>query len=107
MTKTGKGALTVAAVLAGLALGWVAAGQRERHYRQDLFHPRPLRRLAALGWLEGQPGAETLRLRASVRSSSARMCPRKRIEIPTGVLELNTKLCLTSPFLIQSFLLPM
>ena len=62
MTKTGKGALTVAAVLAGLALGWVAAGQRERHYRQDLFHPRPLRRLAALGWLEGQPGAETLRL---------------------------------------------
>jgi len=62
VTKTGKGALTVAAVLAGVALGWVAAGERERRYRHDLFHPRPLRRLAALGWLEGQPGAETLRL---------------------------------------------
>ncbi len=57
-----RGALTAAAVMAGLALGWAAAGYRERHYRRDLFHPRPLRRLAALGWLEGQPGAETLRL---------------------------------------------
>lgn len=62
MTKTGKGVLTVAAVMAGVALGWVAAGHREHTYRQDLFHQRPLRRLAALGWLERQPGAETLRL---------------------------------------------
>jgi hypothetical protein len=57
-----KGALTVAAVMAGVALGWAVAGGRERRHRNDLFHPRPLRRLAALGWLEGQPGAETLRL---------------------------------------------
>jgi len=55
-------ALTAAAVMAGLALGWATAGRRERQFRGDLFHPRPLRRLAALGWLEGQPGAETLRL---------------------------------------------
>ena len=52
----------MAAVMAGLALGWAVAGDRERRYRNGLFHPKPLRRLAALGWLEGQPGAETLRL---------------------------------------------
>lgn len=57
-----KGALTVAAVMAGVALGWAVAGGREHRHRTDLFHPKPLRRLAALGWLEGQPGAETLRL---------------------------------------------
>ena len=56
------GALTVAAVMAGVALGWAAAGHREHLHRRDLFHPRPLRRLAALGWLEQQPGADTLRL---------------------------------------------
>lgn len=54
--------LAVAAVLAGVALGWATAGHRERRSRSDLFHPRPLRRLAALGWLERQPGAATLRL---------------------------------------------
>ena len=30
--------------------------------RRDLFSPRPLRRLAALGYLAGQHGADTLRL---------------------------------------------
>jgi hypothetical protein len=54
--------LAAAAVVAGVAIGWLVAGRRERLHRADLFHPRPLRRLAALGWLEGQPGAETLRL---------------------------------------------
>ncbi|HKP28282.1 MAG TPA: hypothetical protein VJU15_02730 [Gemmatimonadales bacterium] len=57
-----RGLLAVAAVVAGVTLGWVTAGRVERHYRRDLFHPRAHRRLAALGWLEGQPGAETLRL---------------------------------------------
>jgi len=57
-----RSALAVAAVMAGVALGWAAAGGRERRYRSDLFHPRAHRRLAALGWLEGQPGADTLRL---------------------------------------------
>jgi len=54
--------LTLAAVIAGAALGWAAAGGWERKNRSELFHRRPLRRLAALGWLERQPGAETLRL---------------------------------------------
>jgi len=57
-----NGLLVAAAVLGGLALGWAAAGWREHYSRSDLFHPRPLRRLAALGWLERQPSAETLRL---------------------------------------------
>lgn len=51
-----------AATLVGAALGWlVARGQLQRH-RQDLFHPRPLRRLAALGYLEGSATPDSLRL---------------------------------------------
>lgn len=62
MTAPRPGVLAVTAVLAGVVLGWAAAGRWERRSRRDLFHPRPLRRLAALGWLERQPGADTLRL---------------------------------------------
>ncbi len=51
-----------AAAIAGAALGWAVAGVRERRHRGRLFDPRPLRRLAALGWLEQQPSASTLHL---------------------------------------------
>lgn len=42
-------------VLAGLVL-WSLQMQR---CRRDLFSPRPMRRLAALGYLAGNPGLET------------------------------------------------
>jgi hypothetical protein len=38
------------------------AQQRLVRHRRDLFSPRPLRRLAALGFLAGQNGVETIRL---------------------------------------------
>jgi hypothetical protein len=41
---------------------WVFAQQRLVRHRRDLFSPRPLRRLAALGFLAGQNGVETIRL---------------------------------------------
>ena len=60
--KAGRSLLMVAATSAGLALGWVVArGQLSRH-RSDLFHLRPVRRLAALSYLEGQATPDTLRL---------------------------------------------
>jgi hypothetical protein len=46
----------------GVVLGWVAASLRERRHRSGLFHPSPLRRLAAIGWLEGRGTAATLPL---------------------------------------------
>ena len=47
---------------AGVVGGWVFAQQRLVRHRRDLFSPRPLRRLAALGFLAGQNGVETIRL---------------------------------------------
>lgn len=48
------------AALVGATLGWVAMQFGLRRHREDLFHPRPLRRLAALGFLEGQATVDTL-----------------------------------------------
>jgi len=52
--------------LGGLALGvtggWLLPQPRLTYHRRDLFSPRPLRRLAALGFLAGQNEVETVRL---------------------------------------------
>jgi hypothetical protein len=47
--------------VAGIAAGWLVARQHVLRHRRDLFHPRPLRRLAALGFLAGNPGIDALR----------------------------------------------
>ncbi len=46
----------------GAVAGWVMAQRRLESHRRDLFSPRPLRRLAALGFLAGQDGVDTVRL---------------------------------------------
>jgi hypothetical protein len=57
-----RGWIFVGGVLAGAAGGWLLAQQRFSYHRRDLFSPRPLRRLAALGYLAGQDGVDTVRL---------------------------------------------
>jgi hypothetical protein len=47
---------------AGAAAGWMLAQLRLSTHQRDLFSPRPLRRLAALGYLAGQTGVGTIRL---------------------------------------------
>jgi hypothetical protein len=54
--------LFVSGIVAGAAAGWLLAQRRLTYHRRDLFSPRPLRRLAALGFLAGQDGVETVRL---------------------------------------------
>lgn len=49
-------------IVAGTTAGWLLAQRRLTYHRRDLFSPRPLRRLAALGFLAGQGGVETVRL---------------------------------------------
>jgi hypothetical protein len=49
-------------VVLGLTGGWLLAQHRLTYHRRDLFSPRPLRRLAALGFLAGQNQVETVRL---------------------------------------------
>jgi hypothetical protein len=57
-----RGWVFAGAVLLGVSAGWLAAQRRLRYHRRDLFSPRPLRRLAALGFLAGQNEVETVRL---------------------------------------------
>jgi hypothetical protein len=49
-------------VAGGAALGWLLAQRHMQEHQEDLFNPRPLRRLAALGHLAASEGVETVRL---------------------------------------------
>lgn len=55
-----KGA--VLAFAAGTVLGVALAQYTMGRHRQDLFSPRVLRRLSALGYLSGHSSVETVRL---------------------------------------------
>jgi hypothetical protein len=57
-----RGLTFAGGVAFGAVAGWVIAQRRLESHRRDLFSTRPLRRLAALGFLAGQNGVETVRL---------------------------------------------
>ena len=57
-----RGALRRRARGRARSAGWMLAQRRLATHQRDLFSPRPLRRLAALGYLAGQTGVETVRL---------------------------------------------
>jgi hypothetical protein len=57
-----RGWLFTGALAAGAVGGWLLAQRRLTVHQRDLFSPRPLRRLAALGFLAGQTGVGTIRL---------------------------------------------
>jgi hypothetical protein len=57
-----RGWLVAGGLVAGISAGWFLAQHRLTYHRRDLFSPRPLRRLAALGFLAGQNEVETVRL---------------------------------------------
>jgi len=46
----------------GAVLGLVAADRLGRSFRDDLFHPRPMHRLAALGHLARNAGVDSVGL---------------------------------------------
>lgn len=46
----------------GTVLGLVVAQHSMGRHRRDLFSGRPLRRLAALGYLSGHPSVDTVQL---------------------------------------------
>jgi hypothetical protein len=51
-----------AAVAVGFLAGAVLAQRSMGKWRSALFSPRPLRRLAALGYLSGHPGVEAVQV---------------------------------------------
>jgi hypothetical protein len=57
-----RGWLFAGGLAAGGVGGWMLAQRRLTVHQRDLFSPRPLRRLAALGYLAGQTGVGTIRL---------------------------------------------
>jgi hypothetical protein len=52
----------VVAFFGGMALGAAVWSRQLDRCRRDLFGPSPFRRLAALGYLGGRPGASSTRL---------------------------------------------
>ena len=62
MSGNGHGKLAAAGFFGGLAAGLVVWSTQVQRSRRELFHRSPVRRLAALGYLAGQPGMETTRL---------------------------------------------
>jgi hypothetical protein len=57
-----RAVLFVGGLAVGAMAGWTLAQRRLATHQRDLFSPRPLRRLAALGYLAGQAGIDTIRL---------------------------------------------
>jgi hypothetical protein len=49
-------------LLGGLLLGAVVWNAQMRRSRRELFNKSPFKRLAALGYLGGQPGLDTVRI---------------------------------------------
>jgi hypothetical protein len=64
--------------LGGFAAGLVLWAAQVQRSRRDLFSRSPVRRLAALGYLGGQPGVETTRLLTDYVKWEARPALRKR-----------------------------
>lgn len=69
-----------AGFLGGLIIGLLVWSTQIRRSRRDLFSAKPLRRLAALGYLGGRPGVDTARLLTEYVSWEQRPALRRRAE---------------------------
>ncbi|MEE8487621.1 MAG: hypothetical protein V3S56_05590 [Gemmatimonadota bacterium] len=76
LVKVGLSALLGAAILGVMGV-YLARDQIARHQR-DLFSPLPLRRLAALGYLKGQPAVDNVLLLRDYLAWEERPLLRKR-----------------------------
>jgi len=64
--------------LGGLTIGVLVWSSQQRRHRRGLFSRNPLQRLAALGYLSGQPSPATARLLRDYVSWEARPVLRRR-----------------------------
>ncbi|HEY7614981.1 MAG TPA: hypothetical protein VH764_18445 [Gemmatimonadales bacterium] len=85
----GRGLLFASGAMVGAAAGWVLAQRRLTFHRRDLFSPRPMRRLAALGYLAGQGDVETVRLLRDYVAWERQPVLRRRAETILRRLESN------------------
>ena len=78
MTAAERSRLAGIGFLGGLAAGLVVWSAQVQRSRRDLFSRSPIRRLAALGYLGGQPGVETAQLLTDYVRWEARPALRRR-----------------------------
>jgi hypothetical protein len=57
-----RGLVFLAAGMVGMTAGWYLGQRQMMRSRSDLFSPQPIRRLSALGFLQGQEEVDTVRL---------------------------------------------
>ncbi len=76
-----RAAVFAGGAAAGLVGGWLLAQYRFVRHRQDLFSAHPLRRLAALGFLAGRTGVETVRLLQDYLAWETQPVLRRRAEV--------------------------
>ena len=75
------------AFLGGFVAGMVVWSMQIRRSRRALFAPSPVRRLAALGHLAGQPSVESARLLTEYLRWETRPMLRKRAERILGRMQ--------------------
>jgi hypothetical protein len=75
-----RGLLFFGAAFAGLAAGWFLGQRHLVRSRSDLFSSQPLRRLSALGYLQGQEEVDTVRLLRDYLSWESQPMLRRRAE---------------------------
>lgn len=75
-----RSTIFTASLAVGLVTGWVLVQQRLERHRRDLFSRHPMRRLAALGFLAGQHGVDTVRLLQDYLSWERQPMLRRRAE---------------------------
>jgi hypothetical protein len=73
--------LAAAGFVGGLAAGMIVWGTQVQRSRRELFNRSPVRRLAALGFLAGQPGLETTRLLGEYVNWEPRPALRRRGQV--------------------------
>jgi hypothetical protein len=75
-----RGLYVAAATAAGFVAGALLAQRSMGKWRSALFSARPLRRLAALGYLSGHPGVEAVRVLHDYLSWEEHPALRRRAE---------------------------
>ena len=73
--------LFAAATAAGFLAGALLAQRSMGRWRTALFSPRPLRRLAALGYLSGHPGVEAVQVLRDYLAWERHPALRRRAEV--------------------------
>jgi hypothetical protein len=79
MRRTQINAVT-AGFLGGLVLGALAWSTQIQRSRRELFHRSPVKRLAALGYIGGRPGLDTVHILADYVSWERHPSLRRRGE---------------------------